>query len=187
MSYLDALNADLLPSNATALERALSLTGTRIFLVDMDVIRRGALSAECPVALLPILAWDRSVDVWRNAWPEAQQRAVVAGSLAYHKRKGTPAALESALGQLDFGTTLTEWFEYGGDPYFFRITVTSQGRPLTLDDYAAMKSIIFAAKNVRSMIDTVLVESELSDVTPLVAAWGARTAQAVTIYPTGTF
>lgn len=177
----------LLPSNSTALERALSLTSARMLDIDMDAIRRCSLAAECTAELLPILAWDRSVDVWRNSWTEAQKRAVVAGSLAYHKRKGTPAALELALSQLDFETSLTEWFEYGGDPYYFRVTVTAQSRPLTLDDYASMKAIIYAAKNVRSQLDTVIVNSGIYDTTPVATAWGARTAQTVTIYPEGTF
>lgn len=177
----------LLPSNSTEFERALSLASASILDIDMDAIRRCSLAAECTAELLPILAWDRSVDVWRNSWTEAQKRAVVAGSFAYHKRKGTPAALELALSQLDFETSLTEWFEYGGDPYFFRVTVTAQSRPLTADDYAAMKAIIYAAKNVRSQLDTVLVESSIFDTTPVSTTWGPRLAQTVTIYPEGTF
>lgn len=177
----------LLPSNSTDFERALSLTSARILDIDMDAIRRGSLSDECPIDLIPFLAWDRSVDVWRNGWTEEQKRAVVAGSVAYHKRKGTPFALELALSQLDFGTSLTEWFEYGGDPYHFRVTVTSQSRPLTLDDYASMKAIIYAAKNVRSQLDTVIVNSGIEDTTPQATAWGMRSAQTVTIYPQGTF
>jgi phage tail P2-like protein len=152
----------LLPQNATPFETALSLTSTPILDVDMDVIRRSRLAGQCDGRLLPWLALRVSVDLWRWDWPEATKRAVISGSFRYHQTKGTVYALKRALADLDFGTAVSEWFQYGGDPYYFRVTVTSQTRPLTLDDYTMLRRVI-------------------------ATAWGPRTAQTITLYPQGTF
>lgn len=173
----------LLPDNSSAFLKSLSVSQARILDVDMDVIRRAVLANISPASLLPWLAWDRSVDEYSEAWPESQRRAAVAGSFPYHKVKGTPFALKRALGQLDYETTVSEWFQYGGDPYLFRVEVASQTRPLTTDDYAVLRRLIRAAKNTRSKLDSVVVSTRFADVRPYVAAWGAREVIDVTIYP----
>jgi len=65
--------------------------------------------ATCPAALLPWLAWALSVDEWDGTWPEERQRAVIAASVAVHRRKGTRGAVVAALAAAGYGTaTLIE-------------------------------------------------------------------------------
>lgn len=175
---------DLLPSNAKASLRALSLSQARILDVDMDVIRRSVLANISPAALLPWLAWDRSVDEYVDTWPEANKRAVIAGSFAYHKIKGTPGALKAALASLDYDTVVTEWFDYGGDPYRFRVKIIKEGEgSLTFAEMQALKRLIFSAKNARSMLDAIETSVTHRAPAPYVAAWGARRTRNVTLYP----
>jgi phage tail P2-like protein len=101
-----------LPSNATALERALAdVDGTRLLATPTAFIAGLWDPATCPADLLPYLAWALSVDVWNPDWPEATKRAVIAASPSIHRRKGTRAAVEDAVGALGLVARFQEWWE----------------------------------------------------------------------------
>lgn len=103
---------DLLPSNATPLERALAdVDGTRLLATPTSFIASLWDPATCPALLLPYLAWALSVDVWNPDWSEATKRAVIAASPAVHRRKGTRAAVEDAVGALGLVARFQEWWE----------------------------------------------------------------------------
>lgn len=88
--------SDLLPPNATFLERATAATHQH--LADLPVDTRYIRNPErCPAALLPFLAWELSVDDWNPDWAEDVKRRVLAESVAVHRRKGTRGAVRRAL------------------------------------------------------------------------------------------
>jgi hypothetical protein len=63
----------------------------------------------CPSNLLPWLAWALGVNEWDSNWPDATKRAVIAGSAALHKIKGTPQSIINALAAAGFpGASLVE-------------------------------------------------------------------------------
>lgn len=97
--------SDLLPPNATPLERNLATTGERLDDLPMP-IRDLRNPQRCPAALLPYLAWELSVDEWNPGWGEGTKRRVIAESVSVHRRKGTRGsvrrALEAILGDVPF-------------------------------------------------------------------------------------
>lgn len=100
----------LLPPNATALERA--TTKTCAAMAALSVPLRSLWDPQqCPVPLLPYLAWSLSVNYWESTWPEATKRAVIQASCLMHQRKGTIWALRQALEPLGYTITLTEWWQ----------------------------------------------------------------------------
>lgn len=103
--------SDLLPPNSTQLERDLAASSD----VDqLPVELRTLWSAEhCPAAFLPYLAWTLSVDFWDMATTEAQQRALIAGAIAWHRKRGTPWAIKQALAAIGYPVLeLVEQAEY---------------------------------------------------------------------------
>ncbi|MGE4323557.1 MAG: phage tail protein I [Sphingobium sp.] len=117
------MTADLLPPNATPLERALSLAPAAS-LADVPVqIDRLWNPATCPAPLLPWLAWGLSIDIWDSAWTEAEKRAAIADAILFQRRKGTPASLRTVLDRFDPLIRIVEWFEDRGtlDPFHFRL------------------------------------------------------------------
>ena len=84
----------LLPPNATALERAMEAATRRP--IDLP-IRKLWSAADCPVNLLPYLAWALGVEDWDSDWPEPVKRAAVADAFKIHREKGTLAGLERLL------------------------------------------------------------------------------------------
>lgn len=175
---------DLLPPNATPLQRALSLAAARTLEIDAETVARGSLALRTDAGLLSPLAWERSVDTWSAAWTLDQKRQVVHGAFAYHQRKGTPGALNRALAQLAYQPVLSEWFQHGGDPYTFRLKVALPlNGHFTVAEAQALLSVVNRAKNARSYLDRLELASAAQGPGPYVACWGRRRARAVRLLP----
>ena len=98
---------DLLPANATPVERAVDGASAR--LDEIDVPLQDLWSADrCPLALLPWLAWAVGVETWDPDWPEAVKRQVVREAFRVHREKGTPAAVRRVLRQVG---AVADYFE----------------------------------------------------------------------------
>ncbi|MBU0680092.1 MAG: phage tail protein I [Proteobacteria bacterium] len=143
-------NDHLLPINASPAEKAQALAVARISAVPVVVDTLWNPST-CPAALLPWLAWALSVDVWDATWSEQVKRDVITESMAIHRKKGTPWAVEQAMhvsGAPDL--QLQEWFEYGGAPYTFRATITTITVPLSPALANRLMADVAKFKNARS-------------------------------------
>jgi phage tail P2-like protein len=87
---------DLLPPNATPLERAYSGVTKRLTDIPSDV-DRAFRPYKTPSDFLPFLSWERSVDLWESWWSDATRRNIIARSYPLHKRKGTAYALREFI------------------------------------------------------------------------------------------
>lgn len=146
----------ILPNNATPIERGLEAIAGAV--LDVPVVFDTLWNPDkCPASHLHILASTFSVDVWNPDWSETTKRAVIKAAPAVHRVKGTRAALTTAIGAFGFGAKIEEWFEYGGNPYTFRLAVRLSDRAWTRDDVAVLYRTAIEAKNVRSHLETVRV------------------------------
>ena len=124
------------------------------------ILMAGIASLEEP--LLSILAWQLHVDYWPDDFTVEQKREAVARSLIRHQRKGTPAFVEEAVAEVLGNAELTEWPQYDGDPYYFRVETTGD----LGDAYTYQKKLlpaIEASKNARSWLDRLTVRRELNN------------------------
>ncbi|MFS0838049.1 phage tail protein I [Paenibacillus sp. 1P03SA] len=67
------------------------------------------------------LAWQFHVDFYEPELPLEQKRELVRNAFRWHKRKGTPSAVEELVAALFGEGRVEEWFEYGGQPFRFRV------------------------------------------------------------------
>jgi len=153
----------LLPQNATPLMRALSEAAAEA----VDRLPKGetipdAISWErCDARLLPWLAWEMSVDEWVPAWPEATKRGAIGDSWRVHSIKGTVGALKVAINRLGYGATVREWFDYFGDPFLFRLDLSSPiDREWRATEFASLTRTALRAKNVRSHLEKIDLDIE---------------------------
>ncbi|KWC22751.1 phage tail protein [Burkholderia ubonensis] len=146
--------SNLLPPNATRLERNLAALGARIndiptplaTLMDPDAIR---------LNLLPWLAWHLGVDTWKAYWPEHVKRARVKQAIPIARRKGTAAAVREVVATFGGNIVLREWFqqEPPGRPGTFDIVMTvsgQEGEPPTAEYIADILAEIDRTKPVRA-------------------------------------
>lgn len=73
--------------------------------------------------VLDILARDFKVDWYDPDYSLEEKRRTVKSSWRVHKTLGTKAAVETAIRAIYPLTTVEEWFEYGGEPYHFRLNI----------------------------------------------------------------
>ena len=87
---------------------------------------------------------------------EAEKKNLIRESIAWHRIKGTPAAVEKIAHDAFRDSEVVEWFEYGGEPYHFKIK--SKGYKQTPDGYSTFVRMVNAAKNTRSWLDNFEVD-----------------------------
>lgn len=154
----DAARSLLLPPNQSTLEAALANAAAMAH--RPEVIATLWDAQRCPVDLLPWLAWALSVDEWDEAWTEAQKRSQIQGSIAMHRRKGTPWAVKQALGRA--GLEVVDLIEHPQGAHWaeFDIEITANER--RLDDAMVRNTIalINAYKAARSHLRRIVVSTQ---------------------------
>ena len=102
------MTKSLLPPNATPFELALEgPAADRVEAIPAPIATVGD-AAQCPAAVLPFLAWARSVDVYDASWSEATRREVIGLSMAVHRIKGTLKSVLDAIAAWGIGATVME-------------------------------------------------------------------------------
>lgn len=142
----------LLPPNALHSELAMEEAGAGLIEAIPVPIRAVKNADDCPVELLPWLAWEYSVDTWNTDWTEQEKRDAIKRAEYIHRHRGTPAAVEMSLSDSPFTTEIIEWFnqEPQGKPYTFLLNVEQDGRPILQTDIQDLKNAVLRAKNLRS-------------------------------------
>lgn len=149
--------ADLLPPNATTLERNVAQVNAR--LSDLPIPLGDLIQPEvCPPAWLPWLADYMSVDAWESTWLESQKRAAIAASIKVHRLKGTISAVRAALGAMGLRIEVQEWFQLipRGAPFTFRLVVTADQVGFDKDMLDKITGVVIDAKNARSHLSEIV-------------------------------
>lgn len=138
---------DLLPSNALGAERALSRsTGFGDDILPED-IRKLWNAREAASHFLSFMAWGLHVDFWEDDFPEPLKRSLIEGSFAWHRKKGTPWVIQSALKRLGFWRVkIPEWPELRSPAHTFAVEVW----PFTEDIMRCAIAVIYEFKPLRS-------------------------------------
>ena len=121
---------------------------------------------ELPEVLIDLLAWQWHVDYYEPDLPLATKRSLVKTSIAWHRIKGTPQAVAQLVTQLFGSAKVSEWFDYQGRAYFFRVAVNVGGLN-TLDMNASalakLRRVIKCAQNARSWLEFISLIYDLED------------------------
>lgn len=78
---------------------------------------------ELPEDLLDILAEDFMIDWWDPSYTVEEKRRTFKDAWYVWRHIGTRAAVERALSAVYPTAEVLEWFEYGGDPYHFKVRI----------------------------------------------------------------
>lgn len=78
---------------------------------------------QLPNELLDILAYDFKVDWWDANYTLEEKRRTLKDSWNVHRRLGTKAAVVLAISAIYPDTQVSEWWEYGGKPYHFKLLI----------------------------------------------------------------
>ncbi len=131
-------------ASAEALEKRAAETGRARIYPD---------AASLPEDLLDILAIDFKIDWWDPNYSLEEKRRIFQDSWYVHKHLGTKAAVTTALRAVYPKAVVEEWFDYGGEPYHFKLKIdlssetSDAARP-----WRALERVNFY-KSLRSHID----------------------------------
>lgn len=109
--------------------------------------------------VIDLLAWQWHVDFYEPSMSIETKRRLVRESIAWHRIKGTKAAVEKMAQTVFKGGVVTEWFEYGGEPYHFRIDVLNAPN-MTEESRGRLLAVVNASKNTRSWLDELRFRRE---------------------------
>lgn len=115
-----------------------------------------------PEKVIDLLAWQWHVDFYEPLGMDiATKRKLIRESIAWHRMKGTPAAVEKIVSAAFDTSTVKEWYEYGGEPYFFKVITEDVTTDRT--ELARMKHAIETVKNTRSWLEKIEFLLHLKD------------------------
>ena len=162
---------DILPSNLIA-DKKIYAAAESLNLELKKVIGKTKLVLhlprldELPDEVLDSLAYQYHCDFWEEGLSREAKCNLIRNSIAWHRIKGTPAAVEQLLSNIFNEVKLEEWFNYAegeGKPYRFRVRLG--GFKQEVDEEYILR-MINAGKNLRSHLDWIeidLTEKEYDD------------------------
>ena len=108
-----------------------------------------------PEELLDRLAYDFKVDWWDAEYTLAEKRQTLKDSWQVHRHLGTKAAVERAISAIYPETKVLEWFEYGGEPYCFKLEIDLTKTGFDKQRQKRVLDRVEYYKNLRSHLDGV--------------------------------
>src|SRR5574337_894688 len=149
-------DALLLPPPLAGDERfqALGQLAARISDIDLSPLLVYLVDTVNPSAL-PNLAEQLHIlgEGWQFARDDDERRRLLKRAIELHRYKGTRWAIQQVLETLAFSGQISEWFQYGGQPYYFKINVELSTRGIDEATFDALVALITEYKNVRSHLE----------------------------------
>jgi P2-related tail formation protein len=106
------------------------------------------------------LAIEQQTPYYKQSFPLATRRALLANTGKINSIKGTKTAIEQTI-RLVFGSaTVEEWFEYSGDPFHFRVLVNEF--PDSNGQITEVQNAVESVKPARSILDSVIITAAMA-------------------------
>ena len=105
--------------------------------------------------VLDYLAVELRAPAYEDSFPIEVKRELIAGTLPFYAKLGTPKAINWATQTIFGGSQMQEWFEYGGEPYHFKMRVNITDDIFSLEKDRQVINAINVCKNLRSHLDSI--------------------------------
>ncbi|MFC3802796.1 phage tail protein I [Cohnella sp. GCM10012308] len=128
------------------------LQATAAMVSALDIFGR---SAEWTDEETDELAWQYQPPYYDPDLPLDQRRALVRNAIPFHRKKGTPGAVEDLIALLFGEGAVEEWWEYGGDPHHFRVLTNNS--EVTTTRAQEFIQAVDAVKRLSSVLDSVTI------------------------------
>lgn len=105
-----------------------------------------------PEKVIDLLAAELRTQYYNQNLPIETKRSLVRNTLIWYMAAGTPAAVEELVAIVFGEGEVKEWFEYGGEPYWFKVKTNAL---MTEDMLTYFSDMIRRVKNTRSHIQAI--------------------------------
>ena len=95
--------------------------------------------------------------LYKNDYPLTVKRQIVKNSMLYYIRSGTRGAVEELLADIYQGAEVEEWFEYGGEPNYFRVAIDISRTTVPVAEMAPaeFESWLYSVKRASSALESL--------------------------------
>lgn len=101
------------------------------------------------------LAWQLHIEWYDSTVDIEVKKQLIKKAMEVHMYRGTPYAVEEVI-QAYFGDGyVQEWFDYGGDPFMFKVITNNPA--VTAELANQFIKVLNSVKNIRSHLETIIV------------------------------
>ena len=157
ISYYDGQLTDIMPGNITkkpevkALSYALQQACRLLYRYSRRLYIYTNLD-EQPEEIIDLLASELRTQYYRSTLDLATKRRLVKNTLIWYMSAGTPEAVEELVAAVFGEGEVKEWFQYGGQPYYFKIRTSA---PMNQESITQFQDMIARVKNARSHLENI--------------------------------
>lgn len=114
-----------------------------------------------PDYVLDMLAIELNTQYYDDSLPLQAKRRLIRNTMVWYMSAGTPQAVEELVAAVFGDGEVAEWFEYGDDPYYFKIATNAQ---MTPEMNAQFSMMLERVKNARSHIRAIEIHRTVEQV-----------------------
>lgn len=111
--------------------------------------------AELDHVALDELAWQMHIDWYDKTLDINKKRQLVKKASEVHRYRGTPYAVEEVIKTYFGDGYIQEWFEYGGEPYMFKVITSNPS--VTGEQAQQFINVLNSVKNIRSHLEEIII------------------------------
>lgn len=134
-------------------------------LLDQSMVYAGI--DRLPEKILDVLAIELRAQYYEEDLEIESKRNIIKNTLYLYSKAGTPEAVTQMIQYVFGGGVMAEWFEYGGEPYHFKVDTSAI---LSEDINEKFAKLIRRVKNIRSHLDQIVIKREVESKLYM-AAW----------------
>lgn len=111
-----------------------------------------------PVDVLPHLAEQYHItgnEGWIQADTVEKKRTLIKNAIRFHRLRGTKYSIIKALESVGYKAELSEWFEYNGTPFYFKVNLNLDEKGIDIDIRNSLIDLVKSYKNVRSHLESL--------------------------------
>lgn len=111
-----------------------------------------------PDAILDLLAEEIGAPYYDSTLPPEVKAELIRNTMPWKMRAGTVWAVQGMVETIFKTGTVTPWHDYGGAPYFFKISTDAEVSPERLEE---IRKIIHKIKNTETTLESIMFLVEL--------------------------
>lgn len=161
ISLYDSSITDILPKEIGSKPevQALGYAINRAIQRLMDYCKNTSVYASIdtlPEQVLDLLAIELNTPYYKDSMDIEVKRNMIKNTFVWYLKAGTAASVVESVNVVFGGGEIEEWFEYGGEPYHFKVYTNTLNS--TDEMIQQLNDIVSTMQNVRSYLDAVVVE-----------------------------
>ena len=156
VTILDLLPYTFKTTRYKALSRAIAALSALLYMQLSSVLFWTDIEHAAPV-VLDAMAAELDAPFYSVDMTVEQKRSIIAAAFVYNSQVGTVSSVSGLLSAAFGNGDVTEWFDYGGDPYHFKVQMDGNKAHTDKSDFEYFYKMLDKIKNLRAKLDTLSI------------------------------